>query len=320
MENIIEVLKNAIGEENVIENEPMSKHTTFRIGGNADIFVTPQSTEDIENVIRIAEKTNTPYYIIGNGSNLLVKDNGIRGIVIQIYKKYSDITIEGNEITVQSGALLSTVAKKAMENSLTGFEFASGIPGTIGGAVCMNAGAYGGEIKDVLISCKVLKNGKIVELNNEQAGFEYRNSRIMAEKMIVLEAVLKLEKGDKEEISSKMKELNSQRNTKQPVEFPSAGSTFKRPDGYFAAKLIDDSGLRGFSVGKAQVSPKHCGFVVNNGGATAQEVLELIDKVTEIVYDKFKYGTFSCTGHTCYYYKTHRLFPLLLTYNSNFRL
>ena len=287
MENIIEVLKNAIGEENVIENEPMSKHTTFRIGGNADIFVTPQSTEDIENVIRIAEKTNTPYYIIGNGSNLLVKDNGISGIVIQIYKKYSDITIEGNEITVQSGALLSTVAKKAMENSLTGFEFASGIPGTIGGAVCMNAGAYGGEIKDVLISCKVLKNGKIVELNNEQAGFEYRNSRIMAEKMIVLEAVLKLEKGDKEEISSKMKELNSQRNTKQPVEVPSAGSTFKRPEGYFAAKLIDDSGLRGFSVGKAQVSPKHCGFVVNNGGATAQEVLELIDKVTEIVYDKF---------------------------------
>ena len=197
MENIIEVLKNAIGEENVIENEPMSKHTTFRIGGNADIFVTPQSTEDIENVIRIAEKTNTPYYIIGNGSNLLVKDNGIRGIVIQIYKKYSDITIEGNEITVQSGALLSTVAKKAMENSLTGFEFASGIPGTIGGAVCMNAGAYGGEIKDVLISCKVLKNGKIVELNNEQDGFEYRNSRIMAEKIIVLEAVLKLEKGYK---------------------------------------------------------------------------------------------------------------------------
>ena len=284
MENIIEVLKNAIGEENVIVNEPMSKHTTFRIGGNADIFVTPQSTE---NVIKIAEETNTPYYIIGNGSNLLVKDNGISGIVIQIYKKYSDITIEGNEITVQSGALLSTVAKKAMENSLTGFEFASGIPGTIGGAVCMNAGAYGGEIKDVLISCKVLKNGKIVELNNEQAGFEYRNSRIMAEKMIVLEAVLKLEKGDKEEISSKMKELNSQRNTKQPVEFPSAGSTFKRPEGYFAAKLIDDSGLRGFSVGKAQVSPKHCGFVVNNGGATAQEVLELIDKVTEIVYDKF---------------------------------
>lgn len=287
MENIIEVLKKAIGENNVIENEPMSKHTTFRIGGNADIFVTPQSTEDIENVIKIAEKTNTPYYIIGNGSNLLVKDNGIRGIVIQIYKKYSDITVNGNEITVQSGALLSTVAKKAMENSLTGFEFASGIPGTIGGAVCMNAGAYGGEIKDVLVSCKVLKDGKVIELDNEQAGFEYRNSRIMAEKMIVLEAVLRLEKGNKEEILSKMKELNSQRNTKQPVECPSAGSTFKRPEGYFAAKLIDDSGLRGFSVGKAQVSPKHCGFVVNNGGATAQEVLELIEKVTEIVYDKF---------------------------------
>ena len=218
MENIIEVLKKAIGENNVIENEPMSKHTTFRIGGNADIFVTPQSTEDIENVIKIAEKTNTPYYIIGNGSNLLVKDNGIRGIVIQIYKKYSDITVNGNEITVQSGALLSTVAKKAMENSLTGFEFASGIPGTIGGAVCMNAGAYGGEIRDVLVSCKVLKDGKVIELDNEQAGFEYRNSRIMAEKMIVLEAVLKLEKGNKEEISSKMKELQNLEETRKQLD------------------------------------------------------------------------------------------------------
>ncbi len=287
MENIVEVLKKKIGAENVTENEPMSKHTTFRIGGVADIFVTPQSTEDIENIIRVAEETNTPYYIIGNGSNLLVKDEGIRGIVVQIYKKYSDIFVNDDEIVVQSGALLSAVAKKAMENSLTGFEFASGIPGTIGGGVCMNAGAYGGEIKDVLISCKVLKDGKVIELNNEQAGFEYRNSRIMNEKMIVLEAVLKLKKGNRDEISAKMKELNSQRNMKQPVELPSAGSTFKRPEGYFAAKLIDDSGLRGFSVGKAQVSPKHCGFVVNNGGATAKEVLELIEKVTEIVYDKF---------------------------------
>lgn len=287
MENIVEVLKKKIGAENVTENEPMSKHTTFRIGGVADIFVTPQSTEDIENIIRIAEETNTPYYIIGNGSNLLVKDEGIRGIVVQIYKKYSDIVVNDDEVVVQSGALLSAVAKKAMENSLTGFEFASGIPGTIGGGVCMNAGAYGGEIKDVLISCKVLKDGKVIELNNEQAGFEYRNSRIMNEKMIVLEAVLKLKKGNRDEISAKMKELNSQRNMKQPVELPSAGSTFKRPEGYFAAKLIDDSGLRGFSVGKAQVSSKHCGFVVNNGGATAKEVLELIEKVTEIVYDKF---------------------------------
>ena len=287
MENIVEVLKKKIGAENVTENEPMSKHTTFRIGGVADIFVTPQSTEDIENIIRVAEETNTPYYIIGNGSNLLVKDEGIRGIVVQIYKKYSDIFVNDDEIVVQSGALLSAVAKKAMENSLTGFEFASGIPGTIGGGVCMNAGAYGGEIKDVLISCKVLKDGKVIEFNNEQAGFEYRNSRIMNEKMIVLEAVLKLKKGNRDEISAKMKELNSQRNMKQPVELPSAGSTFKRPEGYFAAKLIDDSGLRGFSVGKAQVSPKHCGFVVNNGGATAKEVLELIEKVTEIVYDKF---------------------------------
>ena len=287
MENIVEVLKKKIGAENVTENEPMSKHTTFRIGGVADIFVTPQTTQDIENIIRVAEETNTPYYIIGNGSNLLVKDEGIRGIVVQIYKKYSDIFVNDDEIVVQSGALLSAVAKKAMENSLTGFEFASGIPGTIGGGVCMNAGAYGGEIKDVLISCKVLKDGKVIELNNEQAGFEYRNSRIMNEKMIVLEAVLKLKKGNRDEISAKMKELNSQRNMKQPVELPSAGSTFKRPEGYFAAKLIDDSGLRGFSVGKAQVSPKHCGFVVNNGGATAKEVLELIEKVTEIVYDKF---------------------------------
>lgn len=287
MENIAEELKKVIGSENVFENEPMSKHTTFRIGGNADIFVTPKSAEQIIKIIEIAENNHIPYYIIGNGSNLLVKDKGIRGIVIQLYKKYSNISVNDCQITVQSGAVLAAVAKKAMENSLTGFEFAGGIPGTVGGAVCMNAGAYGGEIKDVLISCTVLKDSKIVTLTNEEAGFAYRNSKIMAEKMIVLEAVFKLEKGNKDEISAKMKELNFQRNSKQPVELPSAGSTFKRPEGYFAAKLIDDSGLRGFSVGNAQVSPKHCGFVVNNGGATASEVLELINKVTEVVYDKF---------------------------------
>ena len=266
----------------------MSLHTTFKIGGNARLVVYPQNEEQISELVKCAKAENVRLIAVGNGSNLLVDDDGIDACVLILGEPFSQIKLIDDEtIYAKAGAKLIALCRFAYEHSLSGLEFAYGIPGSAGGAAFMNAGAYGGEIRDVLVSCKVLKDGKVIELDNEQAGFEYRNSRIMAEKMIVLEAVLKLEKGNKEEISSKMKELNSQRNTKQPVEFPSAGSTFKRPEGYFAAKLIDDSGLRGFSVGKAQVSPKHCGFVVNNGGATAQEVLELIEKVTEIVYDKF---------------------------------
>ena len=285
--NIVDDLIKIVGSENVCQNEPMSKHTTFRIGGNADFFVTPNTTESLEAVINYVKSNNIPYYVIGNGSNLLVKDSGFRGVIIQLYKKFANITVNDNVITAQAGALLSTVAKTALNNSLTGMECLSGIPGTIGGAVCMNAGAYGGEMKDIVVETKVIHNGKIETISNKASDFGYRKSKIMSENMIVVETILSLEKGNKEDIQSKMSELLTQRNSKQPVELPSAGSTFKRPEGYFAAKLIDDSGLRGYSVGKAQVSPKHCGFVVNNGGATANEVLTLMHNVSNIVEDKF---------------------------------
>ncbi|MDO5388101.1 MAG: UDP-N-acetylmuramate dehydrogenase [Clostridia bacterium] len=282
-----EDLKLLAGKENVVLNEPMNKHTTFRIGGSADIFVTPSKTEEIEAVLKYVTENKIPYYIIGNGSNLLVRDKGFRGVIIQLYKNYSQTEVNENTLKVQSGALLSAAAKTAMNHSLKGMECLSGIPGTIGGAVCMNAGAYGGEMKDIVESVRVINKGKIQVLSNEECGFRYRGSRIMDENMIVLEAVIKLEKGNMEEIQSKMKELLEQRNSKQPVELPSAGSTFKRPEGYFAAKLIDESGLRGFSQGNAQVSEKHCGFVVNKGGATAEDVISLMDKVSLRVYEKF---------------------------------
>lgn len=285
--NIIEDLKALVGDNNLIENEPMSKHTTFRIGGKADVFVTPDSDKSLMACVEYVKSNNIPYYIVGNGSNLLVKDKGFRGVIIQLYKGFSDVLVKDDIIVAKAGALLSSVARTALNNSLTGMECLSGIPGTIGGAICMNAGAYGGEMKDIVLETKVINNGKFEIIDNISSEFGYRTSRIMRENMIVVETAIKLEKGNKEEIDAKMKKLMSQRNLKQPVELPSAGSTFKRPEGYFAAKLIDESGLRGFSVGKAQVSPKHCGFVVNNGGSTAKEVIELMDKVSQVVYEKF---------------------------------
>ncbi|MGN1317472.1 MAG: UDP-N-acetylmuramate dehydrogenase [Lachnospirales bacterium] len=287
MENVVNEYKRLLGDSSVIISEPMSKHTTFRIGGNADIFVMPKNEDEILDSIKIAKENNLPYYIIGNGSNILVKDNGFRGVIIQLFKNFNKIETNKNIIKAQSGALLSAVAKTALNHSLTGMECLSGIPGTIGGAACMNAGAYGGEMKDIVTEVRAICNDKIVTLNNEQCGFGYRTSNIMRNKMIVLEVTLSLKLGNPENIKEKMKELMDKRNEKQPVEFPSAGSTFKRPEGYFAGKLIDDCGLRGYSVGQAQVSPKHCGFVVNNGGATATEVIELMKNVAETVYDKF---------------------------------
>ena len=276
------------GEENVLRDEPMKKHTTFRIGGPADYFLMPDKDTDVGRIVKICKESAIPYFILGNGSNLLVGDGGYRGAVIQIYKNMSAVTVEGTEITVQAGALLSSVAAAAKNAALTGFEFAGGIPGTMGGAVVMNAGAYGGEMKDVLTEITVMdEEGEIVTLPADKLELGYRTSIIKTAGYIVLEAKLQLKEGNPEVIRETMKDLTIRRTTKQPLEYPSAGSTFKRPEGYFAGKLIMDSGLAGYQVGGAQVSEKHCGFVINAGGATARDVRTLMDNVRDIVYKKY---------------------------------
>lgn len=277
-----------LGEDRVFTEEAMSQHTTFKIGGPADYFLMPDKGEDVGRVIKICKEKEIPYFILGNGSNLLVGDGGYRGAVIQIYRNMSSVTVEGNEITAQAGALLSAVAVAAKNASLTGFEFAGGIPGTIGGAVVMNAGAYGGEMKDVLTEVTVMNaEGDIFTLPTEELELGYRTSIIKTAGYIVLEAKIRLKEGDPEVIRETMKDLTIRRTTKQPLEYPSAGSTFKRPEGYFAGKLIMDSGLAGYQVGGAQVSEKHCGFVINAGGATARDVRTLMDNVRDIVYKKY---------------------------------
>lgn len=273
-------LTSVIAKERVYVDEPMSRHTTFRVGGPADFFVTPKTKEDVRDVILVCKEVGMPYYIIGNGSNLLVSDAGYRGVIVQIYKEMNEVKVEGDLVKAQAGALLSGIAAKALGAELSGFEFASGIPGTIGGACVMNAGAYGGEMKDVLESVTVLTGeGKIIELGRNELELGYRTSVIAKEGYIVLGAVLKLERGDGEKIKTYMDELKEKRVTKQPLEYPSAGSTFKRPEGYFAGKLIEDAGLRGFQVGGAQVSEKHCGFVINRDHATAADIMELMRQV-----------------------------------------
>lgn len=277
-----------IDKERVLLDEPMKKHTTFRVGGNADYFVMPRTTEEVKGVVGLCQKENLPYYILGNGSNLLVGDKGYRGVIIQIYKEMNGITVDGDRICAQAGALLSKVGSVALEAELTGFEFAAGIPGAIGGAVVMNAGAYGGEMKDILASATVLTcDGEVLKLTNEELDLGYRTSVIAKMNYIVLEAEYQLKKGDKNAIRAKMDELKLKRVTKQPLEFASAGSTFKRPEGYFAGKLIQDAGLRGFQVGGAQVSEKHCGFVINKGDATAADIVELMKQVSEKVFQEF---------------------------------
>ena len=273
-------LNNVIGRDSILIDEPMSRHTTFRVGGPADFFVTPKAKEEVRDVIRICKEAGMPYYIIGNGSNLLVSDAGYRGVIVQIYKEMNEVKVEGDLVKAQAGALLSGIAAKALGAELSGFEFASGIPGTIGGACVMNAGAYGGEMKDVLESVTVLTGkGKIIELGRNELELGYRTSVIAKKGYIVLGAALKLERGDGEKIKTYMDELKEKRVTKQPLEYPSAGSTFKRPEGYFAGKLIEDAGLRGFQVGGAQVSEKHCGFVINRDHATAADIMELMRQV-----------------------------------------
>ncbi len=289
MKQFVQLLQTELPKDTIFENEQMKNYTTFRIGGTADIVVKPKSYEEVAKAVKLCKANQVPYYILGNGSNLLVADEGYRGVIIQIYNGLADIEVEGNKITAKAGALLSRIATKAMENSLTGLEFAHGIPGTLGGAVVMNAGAYDGEMKNVLVTCDVLdEEGNVLTLTNEALELGYRTSIIQKKNYIVLGATMELKQGDQEIIKSYMKELMGRRKEKQPLEKPSAGSTFKRPEGHFAGKLIMDAGLRGYQIGGARVSDKHCGFVVNEGNATCKDVEELIAHVQRVVEDQFK--------------------------------
>ncbi len=285
---LFEFLKTRGLQEYVMKDEPMSRHTTFRVGGTADFFVEIGSPEELLDIINYLTETDRSYFILGNGSNLLVGDKGYEGVILHLGERFNSITVEGNTITAQAGALLSTVAKTAAKNGLSGMEFAAGIPGTIGGAVVMNAGAYEGEMKQIITKVTVMtREGEILELDNETMEFGYRTSIIKNRPFVVLSAVISLEKGDMASIQSKMDDFNNRRRSKQPLEYPSAGSTFKRPEGYYAGKLIMDAGLRGYRVGGAQVSEKHCGFIINVGNATAADISELMDEVIEKVEKQF---------------------------------
>lgn len=269
------------------ENELMSGHTTFRIGGPARYFFTPKSHVELSRIISLCRLNNIKYMVMGNGSNLLFSDQGFDGAVIQIYGNYNEIDVGEDAIWANSGVLLSKLAVIAKDNYLTGMEFAAGIPGTLGGAIVMNAGAYGGEMKDIVEYVDVLEqDGAVKRYTCENMEFGYRKS-IISEDKIVLGAKLKLAKGDKKLIKARMDELKEARVSKQPLDLPSAGSTFKRPEGYFAAKLIDDSGLRGYRCGGAMVSEKHCGFVVNYDKATCKDVLGVIEHVKKVVEEKY---------------------------------
>lgn len=279
-------LTGIVAPEQIFEKEPMKNHTTFRIGGPADWFVTPTNGEQVAGLLKLGKEEGLPVYVIGNGSNLLVGDRGIRGLVIQIGRGFSSIRIEGEDIYAMAGDSLARIAISAYETGLTGFEFAGGIPGTLGGAIVMNAGAYGGEMKDVLVSVEVLcPDGKIKEVPAEDLELSYRYSKVPEEGFIVLGAHLKLRPGEKADIKARMDEYSLARRTKQPLEYPSAGSTFKRPEGYFAGKLIQDSGLKGARVGGAMVSEKHSGFLINYKDATAKDMQSLISQVCDKVYE-----------------------------------
>ena len=287
-QNFETCLYNVVDAAKVQKDEPMKKHTTFRIGGPADYFIMPSNEKELAETIRVCREFSIPIYIVGNGSNLLVGDKGFRGAIIQLYKSMGTFQVEGNQITAQAGCSLAQIANAALDAALTGFEFAAGIPGTLGGAVVMNAGAYGGEMKHVLESADVLTpEGEFLTLSLEELELGYRTSVVATKGYTVLGATIALEKGNPEEIKAYMDDLKERRITKQPLEYASAGSTFKRPEGYFAGKLIQDSGLKGYSVGDAQISEKHSGFVINRGNASAKDVLSLIEHVQETVKEKF---------------------------------
>ncbi|MDR2903285.1 MAG: UDP-N-acetylmuramate dehydrogenase [Clostridiales bacterium] len=275
--------------EQMKKNEPMAKHTSFKAGGCADIFVSPADHEQLKRTIRLCLRFGMPYFVIGNGSNILVRDKGFRGVVISIDKAMSAVELLADDrIKAEAGAQLSAVANFALKQGLAGFEFAGGIPGTVGGAVYMNAGAYGGEMKDVFASAEVMTaDGAIRTITADEIDFGYRKSKVQQDGLIVLSCVIALTKGDPEAIKEKMRDFSRRRADKQPLEKASAGSTFKRPEGHFAGKLIMDSGLGGFQIGAAQVSEKHCGFVINNGGATAADILNLMTHVRGVVYQNY---------------------------------
>lgn len=286
-ENFAIRLREILDIEDIKIDEPMKEHTSFKVGGPVDILLTPKDFNQVVAAVKFCKKENIPYYIMGNGSNLLVKDGGIRGVMIKLVK-LNKIQVKENKIITESGASLKDISTTALENCLTGFEFACGIPGSVGGAVTMNAGAYNGEISNVIESAKVIcNNGEIVVLNMEEMELGYRMSSILKNGYTILEVTFNLEKGDKESIMNRIEDLSRRRNEKQPLEYASAGSTFKRPQGHFAAKLIEDSGLKGKSVGDAQVSQKHSGFIINKGNATAKDILTLISIVQDKVRQNF---------------------------------
>lgn len=276
-----------LSKEQIFCKEPMSRHTTFRVGGPADYYLTPRP-EQAADLLQLCRREQMPYHVIGNGSNLLVGDQGIRGAVVAFAKPAAQITVSGNYVTAGAGALLSQTAAAALQAGLGGMEFAAGIPGSVGGAVVMNAGAYGGEIKDILTRVVVLDGeGQRLTLENREMDFAYRYSCIPSRRLTVLEAEFTLQPKPQEEIQALMDDLRNRRISKQPLEYPSAGSTFKRPEGYFAGKLIMDAGLAGFLVGGAQVSEKHCGFVINANAAKAADIRELIRQVQQKVYEQY---------------------------------
>ena len=286
--SIFDYIETIVPKENILCNEPMSRHTTFRVGGEAKCLIRITDKEQLKKIVPYLHMTGQKYFILGNGSNLLVGDRGYPGIVVKLEDGKDGIIVEGERMKVSAGTLLARAAAKARDYGLSGMEFASGIPGTIGGAIVMNAGAYGGEMKQIVESVEVMsREGEILTLDNDTMEFGYRTSVVKNRPFIVLEAVLALKKGDKDGISGRMEELARQRKENQPLEYASAGSTFKRPEGYYAGKLIMDAGLRGFSVGGARVSEKHCGFIINTGNATAEDIREVIEEVQRRVKEKF---------------------------------
>ena len=283
-----EYIESVFEKQDICFQEPMSRHTSFRTGGEADCLLQIRSVEQLQRILSYLRKTGNEYFLLGNGTNLLVSDRGYQGVVLQIGGGLSGISIEGEKIRVQAGALLSKTAKAAMDAGLAGMEFASGIPGSVGGGIVMNAGAYDGEMKQIVEQVTVLnEDGELMELDCDTMEFGYRTSVIRNRPFVVVEALLSLQKGDPEQILAKMADFAQRRRAKQPLEYPSAGSVFKRYPGRYTAQMIDEAGLRGLSVGGAQVSEKHAGFIVNKGNATSSDVIALVGKVREAIRDKY---------------------------------